>query len=270
MYRFLNNLLSDKKGGEIFTCFGLWHFVYIAIAILLFTALFLLLKGKDKSVKDRAMLTLINISFGLYVLDFFLMPLAYGEIDIEKLPFHICTAMCVMCFLSNHVDRLKPFRVHFALLGFISNLVYLIYPAGVMWHAVHPLSYRVVQTLIFHGIMTVYGLTVLVYDGKALSFKHCYRDLAIVSGMTVWALLGNLIYNGSSGGYSHFFNWFFVIRDPFYILPENIAPFVMPFVNIALFFGVEMLVYLIIVKASKREAVSEKAFLSMSENYKDN
>ena len=254
MYKILNNMLSDKKGGEIFRCFGAWHFIYIALAAAAFVVIFLLLKSKDRSAKDKVMLTLINISFGLYILDFFLMPFAYGEIDIEKLPFHICTAMCVACFLSNHIERLKPLRVHFALLGFISNLVYLIYPAGVMWHATHPLSYRVVQTLIFHGIMTVYGLLTLVYDGKDLSFKTCYRDLAIISGMTAWALLGNILYNGEAGEYSHFFNWFFVIRDPFYILPASIAPFIMPLVNIGLFFGVEMLIYLII-KKTKRENV---------------
>lgn len=251
MYEILNNLLSDKKGGEIFRCFGVWHFVYIALAAVAFTLIFLSLKSKDKDAKDKVMITLINISFGLYILDFFLMPFAYGKIDIEKLPFHICTAMCVACFLSNHIERLKPLRVHFALLGFISNLVYLIYPAGVMWHATHPLSYRVVQTLIFHGIMSVYGLLTFVYDGKELSFKTCYRDLAVISGMTVWALVGNLLYNGEAGEYSHFFNWFFVIRDPFYILPANIAPFIMPFVNIGLFFGVEMLVYLLVNKSRK-------------------
>ena len=251
MYEILNNLLSDKKGGEIFRCFGVWHFVYITLAAVAFTLIFLSLKSKDKDTKDKVMLTLINISFGLYILDFFLMPFVYGEIDIEKLPFHICTAMCVACFLSNHIERLKPLRVHFALLGFISNLVYLIYPAGVMWHATHPLSYRVVQTLIFHGIMSLYGLLTLVYDGKELSFKTCYRDLAVISGMTVWALVGNLLYNGEAGEYSHFFNWFFVIRDPFYILPANIAPFILPFVNIGLFFGVEMLVYLIVNKSRR-------------------
>ena len=251
MYEILNDLLCDKKSGEFFRCFGVWHLVYITLAAVAFTLIFLSLKSKDKDAKDKVMLTLINISFGLYILDFFLMPFAYGEIDIEKLPFHICTAMCVACFLSNHIERLKPLRVHFALLGFISNLVYLIYPAGVMWHATHPLSYRVVQTLIFHGIMSVYGLLTLVYDGKELSFKTCYRDLAVISGMTVWALVGNLLYNGEAGEYSHFFNWFFVIRDPFYILPANIAPFIMPFVNIGLFFGVEMLVYLIVNKSRR-------------------
>ena len=108
MYSFLNSLLSDKKGGDIFTCFGLWHFIYIAIAAAAFVVIFMSFKNKDSDVKSRIVLTLINISFGLYILDFFLMPFAYGEIDIEKLPFHICTAMCVTCFLSNHVERLKP------------------------------------------------------------------------------------------------------------------------------------------------------------------
>ena len=251
MYLFLSNLLSDKKGGEIFICFGLWHFVYIFLTAALFGTLFILFKDKNNDAKSRIMLTLINISFSLYILDFFLMPFAYGEIDIEKLPFHICTVMCVMCFLSNHIEWLKPLRVHFALLGFISNLVYLIYPAGVMWHATHPLSYRVIQTLVFHGIMTVYGLLVLVWDNESLRFKECYKDLAIVGSMTVWAIIDNLLYNGNVGEYSHFFNWFFVVRDPFYILPENIAPFVMPFVNVALFFGVEMLIYLIISKVKE-------------------
>lgn len=74
MYPFLHNLLSDKKGGEIFMCFGLCYFVYIAIAALTFVTVFLLLRGRDKSAKDKVMLTLINISFGLYILDFFLMP----------------------------------------------------------------------------------------------------------------------------------------------------------------------------------------------------
>lgn len=251
MYSLLSNLLSDKKGGEIFTCFGLWHFIYIAIAVITFAIIFISYKSREKDAKDRIMLTLINISFGLYILDFFLMPFAYGEIDIEKLPFHICTAMCVMCFLSNHSRILEPLKVHFALLGFISNFVYLIYPAGVMWHATHPLSYRVVQTLIFHGIMTVYGLLVIVWNREEFKLRECRKDLAILSGMTAWALIGNILYNGEVGEYSHFFNWFFVVRDPFYVLPENVAPFVMPFVNVTLFFGVEMLVYMIIIKTRK-------------------
>lgn len=246
MYGFLHNLLCDKKGGEIFALFSPWHFFYIALTLLLVITILFALKGREKQVKQKASSLLISIAFALYIADFFLMPLAYGEIDIEKLPFHACTAMCVMCFLSYRIHFLGKYRLSFVILGFLSNCIYLIYPAGVMWHAVHPLSYRVIQTLLFHAVMSVYGLITLVNDCDKIDIKKCYRDLLVIVCMTVWALLGNYAYNGESEGYSHFFNWFFVVRDPFYAIPEAIAPLVMPILNIVLFFAVEMLVHLVI------------------------
>jgi len=245
MYSFLHGLLSDKKGGEIFTLFGGGHFFYIVLTLSGVAAILFFLKSRADCAKRRVTRAFINIAFGLYVADFFLMPLAYGEIDIEKLPFHACTAMCVACFLSYHNRFLEKYRTSFVLLGFISNLVYLIYPAGVMWHAVHPLSYRVIQTLLFHSLMTVYGTLALVYERDKLEIKKSYRDLSVIICMTLWALLGNYAYNGTSDGYSHFFNWFFVVRDPFYAIPESVAPFIMPFLNIAVFFVAEIAVHLI-------------------------
>jgi len=241
MYGFLHNLLSDKQGGEIFTLFGPWHFFYISLAFLSFITIVLLLKHKEIQTKQKVSSWLIRIAFALYIADFFLMPLAYGEIDIEKLPFHACTAMCVMCFLSCRIKFFEKYRTSFVILGFLSNCVYLIYPAGVMWHAVHPLSYRVIQTLLFHAVMSVYGLVTLVCEYDKIDMKKWHRDLLMIICMTAWALLGNYVYNGTSEGYSHFFNWFFVVRDPFYVIPETIAPFVMPILNIILFFVVEEL-----------------------------
>ncbi len=246
MYSFLSKLLADKKSGEIFTLFSVWHFIYIVIAVLTSVILLTVFKNKDVPAKKKLSKTLIDISFGLYLADFFLMPLAYGEIDIEKLPFHACTAMCVICFLSYRINFLEKYRTSFALLGFISNLVYLIYPAGVMWHAVHPISYRVIQTLVFHVLMSVYGFTVLVFEQNRFNIKKSYRDLIVLSLMVLWALLGNYAYNGTSGDYSHFFNWFFVVRDPFNMFPAQISPFIMPFLNIAIFFTAEIAIYLII------------------------
>lgn len=123
MYSILHELLSDKKDGILFSCFDVWHLVYIFIALV--AALIVLLHLRNKSLRTRETFSraLISSAFGLYVADFFLMPLAYNEIDIEKLPFHACTAMCVMCFLSYHNRFLKKYRTSFALLGFISNLV---------------------------------------------------------------------------------------------------------------------------------------------------
>ncbi|MBQ9079723.1 MAG: YwaF family protein [Clostridia bacterium] len=257
MYSFLHNLLSDKKGGEIFVLFGGWHLFYIVLTLAAVVVLCLFLKNKIDTARKKVIQLIINIAFGLYVVDLFLMPLAYGEFDIEKLPFHACTAMCVTCFLSYHSRFFEKYRTSFVLLGLISNMVYLIYPAGVMWHAVHPLSYRVIQTLIFHSVMTIYGLLMLIYEHDKFVLKKCYRDLGVVICMTLWALLGNYIYNGTSDGYSHFFNWFFVVRDPFYAIPESVAPFIMPFLNIAIFFAAEMAVCLI-VKGIRRAKYFEK------------
>ena len=199
------------------------------------------MRNKVEEKRSGVITILSNVAFGLYIADYFMMPFAYGEIDIEKLPFHICTAMCVMCFLSRKVEFLGKYKLQFAMLGFLSNLVYLIYPAGVMWHSVHPLSYRVVQTLAFHGIMAVYGALVLLFENHSFEWKKCYRDFIVLVSMTAWAILGNTMYNNVE----RLYNWFFVVEDPFGMFDKGIAPFVMPIINIALFFAVELLVYAI-------------------------
>lgn len=240
MYAFLSEILSDKKGETIFSCFGIWHFCYLFVVTVVIIAVIIYAKKQGKEKRQKISTYFINSAFGLYVADFFLMPFAYGEIDIEKLPFHACTAMCVMGFLSRHNDYLKRFKLQITMLGFVSNLVYLIYPAGLMWYQIHPFSYRVIQTLLFHGAMTGYGLLVLLFDDNKREWK---KDLIVISTMTAWALLGNTLYNGQAWGKTQFFNWFFVVQDPFYILPESIAPIIMPFLNIALFMVVESLLY---------------------------
>lgn len=240
MYELLRNLLKDHKGSVIFNCFGIWHILFMILIFGGIIATILLLKNKDQKVRDKTIITVINIVFGLYILDFFLMPLAYGSIDIEKLPFHICTVSCVLCFLSRHNKFLNKFKLQFALLGLIGNIIYVIYPAGVGWYQVAPYSYRVIQTLLFHGLMTLYGILTLVYDDVKLEWKKLYKELIVIVLMTLWALLGNAIYNNDVVVY----NWFFVVQDPFDMLPQDIALYIMPFVMIIVIFFVNILIYL--------------------------
>ena len=254
MYALIHDILSDKKGGEIFRLFSGWHFFYILTAAVLITAFCFALRSQTEEKKKKICTFLIDLSFILYMLDFFLMPFAYEAIDIEKLPFHVCTAMCIMCFISRHNQKLYPFHGDFALLGFISNLVYLIYPAGVMWHAVHPLSYRVIQTLTFHCVMTVYGFLTIVLEKDAVSLKTWYRELILSACMTLWAMLGNFLYRGAAGSYSNDFNWFFTERDPFGMFPEQTAPYIMPFLNTALFTAVSVLILLILYFVRKKKS----------------
>lgn len=258
MYQIMNSLLSDKKGGIVFSCFGIWHMLYMLVIFGIIVLVIFLLKDKDRTIKQRAVDISVNCAFGLYIADFFLMPFAYGQIDLEKLPFHACTAMCVMCFLSRRNPFLGRFKSQFALLGMISNLIYVIYPAGVGWYQIHPISYRVVQTLLFHGTMSAYGVFALAFGDVTLEWKNLKKDLIVLAAMMLWALLGNTLYNSTYGTYSHFFNWFFVIRDPFYLLPESIAPYLMPFVIILVFFAAEMLVYFAYFCVKKLFAVARR------------
>ena len=245
MYETIHGVLSDRKGGEIFRCFSPVHFLYIIAAICGVIVICLLARKKSREKKDKIAAILINTVFGMYIADFFLMPFAYEYIDIEKLPFHACTATCVACFLSRHTAFFGRYKTQFALLGLVSNFIYLIYPAGVMWHAVHPLSYRVIQTLLFHALMSVYCLITLIFERDGISCKNACRALATVSLMTIWAVIGNLLYTGKAGTYDGDFNWFFVTADPFGMIDPKIAPYVMPLIDIAVFFAVEMGVYMI-------------------------
>lgn len=44
------------------------------------------------------------------------------------------------------------------------------------------------------------------------------------------------------------YNWFFVTQDPFYMIPQKIAPYIMPFLNLTLFFAAEIIVYVVFLK----------------------
>ena len=259
MYSFLHQLLSDKEGGKIFTLFRFWHFFYIVLTIAVVVLVVYFFKNKDEEAKQSAQKTLISVAFGLYMADFFLMPFAYEEIDIDKLPFHACTSMSVLCYFSYHIRILEKYRSSFVLLGFISNLIYLAYPAGVMWYGIHPLSYRVIQTLLFHGVMTAYGATTFALDSDKFQFKAWRKDLLVLVLMTVWALIGNYAYSGTAGGYDHSFNWFFVMQDPLDLVPADIAPKIMPFVNIVVFFIAERLICWIITFIKNRRNVIKES-----------
>jgi len=113
-----------------------------------------------------------------------------------------------------------------------------------MWMKLHPLSYRVVQTLVFHGVMMIYGLIVLVYERQEFTWKKIYKDFGVIVFMTAWARLGNALYNNSEKEY----NWFYVLQDPFGMFPKDIAPYISPFLNIAIFFSVALVVYWIFSK----------------------
>ena len=81
----------------------------------------------------------------------------------------------------------------------------------------------------------------------------------MVVGITLRALLGNYIYNADMEGYSHFFNWFFVVQDPFSIFPKAVGPFLMPFLNTFLFCLPEALIHWVIWFSKRKQSTSAEA-----------
>ena len=253
MYETISKLLEDKKDGYLFQCFDIWHICFLGIIFCAIILTLFLVKNKSELVKKRLLDLTVGFAFGLYMADFFLMPFAFGEIHIEKLPFHACTLTCVLCFLSRHSAFFGRFKKSFTVIGLISNFIFAVYPAGVMWYQVHPLSYRAVQTLLFHGVMAAYGIFALAFDKDiTLDWKKIFKqDLIVLVLMILWALLGCYSYTGSYNGYNQWHNWFFVQTDPFQILPPTVAPFATLFAFL-LADAVVHLIYFAIKKSGKK------------------
>ena len=242
MYDYLHGLLQDREGGAVFGLYNFWHFLYL---ILLFGGIFLtvyLLRKKPTYAK-KAVDWSLNFALILYIADFFLMPFSYGYIDIDKLPFHLCTLMSVLCFMGRHNPLLARFKCSFTLLALIGALMYVFCPSGVADGEVSIICYRVTQTLWYHGALIAYGVFALCFGDVRLKWKQIYRELYVIVLLVVWSVLGNIAYAGVEDGRT--FNWFFVRNDPFGILPEQISAYIMPLVMTAVIFAMVMLIYLI-------------------------
>ena len=255
MYDFLRNLLADKNTGFLtFEALGLCHILYFLLIVGAIILVLFLYKNKSGEDKNKLINTTIILAFVLYVVDFFLMPFSYGYIDIDKLPFHLCTSMSIMCLLARRTKVLAKFKTAFTLMGFIGALAYIAYPVGVS--SADGYSYRVVQTVLYHGLMVAHGVFAIAFKDLDLNWKTIKYDLIAILGLTVWAFIGNTLYSGVVTEtcncvegctnlvtvYSHDFNWFFVKHDALYILDDTIDVYFAPFIMIVAIFGLCALV----------------------------
>ena len=239
MYEIISGILEDKEGKLVLEVFGKWHLFYLLLIFGGIILTILLVRKKDEKVKKRIIDISINSAFILYILDFFLMPFSYGYIDIDKLPFHICTMMGLLAFIGRNNKNLNKYYTQFTLLGLIGALMYIAYPSGVANGEVFSFSYRIVQTMLYHGLVVAHGVFALSFGAIKLEWKKIYKELVVICLLAFIAVVANTIYSGTLGE----FNWFFVSADPFGIFPENIAPYVMPFVMIIVIFIMNILIY---------------------------
>ena len=264
MYEFLSNLLSDKdKGILTFEALSLCHILYLLLIFGGIALVLYLFRNKTIEAKHKLINFTIILALIIYIADFFLMPFSYGYIDIDKLPFHICTLMSIMCVLSRRTKVFSKFKTSFTLMGLVGALMYLIYPAGVA--EADGYSSRIVQTVLYHGLMIAQGVFAIAYNDLDLNWKSIKYDLFAILGLTLWAMLGNTLYSGEVKEacncvegctnlitvYEHDFNWFFVKHDALYIIPDDIDIYFAPFIMIVAIFGMCALVRFISLKLEK-------------------
>ncbi len=250
MYDLLHGLLRERSGGAVFAPYNLWHILYL---VLLVGAILLsVMTVKRPETRRRITAFTVNTAFALYMADFFLMPFSYGYIDIDKLPFHVCTLMSILCFWSRHNRFLGSFRLSFALMGLIGALIYVVYPAGVADGEVSFFSYRILQTLLFHGLMVAYGVFSLAFGEVKLGGRELGRDALVTAVMLLWAIVGNSFYSGVEDGRT--FNWCSAASDPFGLIPSNLAPYLTPIAVAVALLGMDLVIYLLYAAVRRMQA----------------
>ena len=229
--------------------FNFWHIFYFALIIAAAITAGVFLKKATDETKTRVFSILSITLVALYVFDWFAIPLynthecADGSIlymlDVDKLPFHICTILCPVVAFVQFNKKCARFREPVAILAIVAPLMYLTYPGS----AVGDLSafcYKVIQTFLYHGVLLAWGYLNLATGVVRPAFKRCYKVLIGICLIAVWAMIGNLTYGTcfNHDGDPHY-DWFFLTGSTFPFVPKPL----MPFAVIAAVFCVALLVY---------------------------
>lgn len=248
MFDFMKFIFGDRTTGTFsFKPFSLCHILYLFIIFATIVAIVILFRNKSKEFKHKVVDYSVTIAFTLYMLDFFFMPLSQGEIAITKLPFHLCTLMSILCFICRRIKKLEKFKTTFTLLGMIGALMYLVYPAGVRTGSgeyYDGYTYRIIQTVLYHGIMLAQGVFAIAFGDIELKWSTLKYDIITILIIIVWALLGNFMYTGILTEqcecvegckeiikiYDEEPNWFFVQHDALYIFPNDTDGYYSPFI----------------------------------------
>ncbi len=236
---------SHFNTGISITAFSIPHIVYlilIAGAIVLAWYFF-----KDKTEKDKNFLLEILV-YALvisYVTDFFIHDFLYnvedgvyvgGGLNMDKLPFHICTALCPIVAFTQFNKHFKKFKEPVAMLSIVAPLMYLCYPASI--GDGEPWCYQAVQTMFYHGVLMAWGILNLALKIVKPDVKNSWKALILLVIITLWAKFGNIIYGD--------YNWFFLEEDAFYIglVANGVIPkWLLMIANPVAFFAVVMMVY---------------------------
>ena len=222
MKEFFAWLFSQNNSDLAIGLFDQWHFLYLFITFGGTLAL-ALLGRKHPERQSRYQRLMAYLTVGLYVIDFFIMPLSdsYDGISPYKLPFNICTIMAVLVPFAQFNPKLAKIRQPVAVLSIAAPLMWMCYP-GTALGGQPPFCYVIFQTFMYHAFLFCWGVLQLAYGDVQLHFKKIWKEFVGILMILVWAAFGNAVYDRG-------YNWFFIETSIFPFLSDEIMPFMVVF-----------------------------------------
>ena len=258
---------SHFDSGISVTPFSVSHIVYLLLIFGMVAALYFLMKDKPYEKRVRTLSVLVTLVLVSYITDFFMHEFSNASVvdgafvgdglNLDKLPFHICTVLCPLSLFVQFNKKLSKFIEPVAILAILAPMMYICYPASI--GDGEPWCYTTVQTMFYHGLLMAWGMLSLMLGIVKPEIRKCWHSAVLLVAITLWAKLGCILYGH---------NWFFLEEDAFYIgLVENgiIPKWLLMLINPTVFFiaviGVYGVVYAVRHLANKNQvsvSVQEK------------
>lgn len=219
----IRSLFSEKTSNLQIGLFDIWHFLYLFIIFGGVTLIWYLMKNKSSTAKRKTVNLFAYLTIGLYVADFFIMPLSdsYSGISVYKLPFNICTIMAVLVPFVQFNPRFAKIKTPVVTLSITSSLMWMCYPGSALGGQ-PPFSYIIFQTFMYHGFLFSWGVLNLALGEIVLNIKRIWKEFIGIFLILVWAAFGNTVYDGAQ-------NWFFIQKSIFPFLSDQIMPVMVVF-----------------------------------------
>jgi uncharacterized membrane protein YwaF len=227
--------MSHFDSGIQITPFSVAHIVYMMLIFGGVIAGYFLFRNADALKKERILRFLAYALAFSYFSDFFVHDFVYGEMNMDKLPFHVCTVLCPLVLVAQFNRNGHKIAEPVATLAALAPMMYLCYPASV--GDGEPWCYQAVQTMFFHGVLMAWGILNIALGAVKPDIRHIWKSAVLLTGITLWAKLGNVLL-------AH--NWFFLEEDAFYIglVEQGIIPkWVLMVVNPVVFFLAVLALY---------------------------
>ena len=246
--------MSFFNTGIMITPFSPAHIVYLVLIFGGTFATWYFFRNKETAAKTRVLRALAYMLVFSYLLDFLFHDFIYGGLNINKLPFHVCTVLCPLVAVAQFNKNGHKIAEPIAILSMLGPLMYLCYPASV--GSGEPWCYQAVQTMFYHGVQLAWGVLSVALGAIKPDIRRWYQSGILLAGITLWATFGNALIPGN--------NWFYLQEDAFYIglvekgvIPQWSLMIINPVVFLAAIVAIYGIIYAVrAIFSKKKETVT--------------